>query len=391
LKKVVFLTGSRADYGKLKPLMLAVDACEDMQCYVFVSGMHLLNKYGATFNDILADCYKNVYIPKIQRIIDRMDINLATTIPVFSDYIHDIQPQVIVVHGDRLEALAGAIVAMFNNILLAHIEGGEITGTVDESMRHAISKMANIHFVSSAESRLRLIQLGESKNNIHVIGSPDIDIMLSNNLPELNQVIKEYDIYFDNYALLIYHPVTTEIAKLQSNVEALTKAIIRSEKNFIAIYPNNDHGSDAIISALKQLENKQRLKVFKSLPFEIFLTLLKNCDFIMGNSSAGIREACVYGVPAIDIGTRQHNRYLMHLLPNIMHADEQDVDAILRCISRANNHRVASSYFGEGKSSVQFIDILRSPQILNCTTQKSFVDNDITQKEIQNYINEVCF
>jgi UDP-N-acetylglucosamine 2-epimerase (hydrolysing) len=371
--------------------MRAVDHCEKMQCHIFVSGMHLLSKYGATYSEILADGYKNIFIPETMSIIDRMDINLSTIIPIFSDYVGRIQPDLIVVHGDRVDALAGAIVAMLNNIPLAHIEGGEVTGTVDESMRHAISKMANIHFVANAESRLRLIQLGEREDCIHVIGSPDIDVMLYGNLPEIDKVRAEYQITFRNYGLFMYHPVTSEINQLAGYVEALKKVITKSECNFVAIYPNNDHGSDIIIAGLKELERNKKIKVFKSFPFEVFLTLLKNCSFILGNSSVGIREACVYGVPAIDIGTRQHNRYSSNLLPNIMHASDLDVEQILQCIAKADSHRRASSYFGDGKSSQRFIEILKAPQLLEGTTQKCFVESHTTQQAIQNYINEVCF
>lgn len=370
--------------------MLEVDKCNDIQCHIFVSGMHLLSKYGATYCDILADGYKNVYIPEALSIVDRMDINLANTIHCFSDYIRHVKPYMIVVHGDRIDALAGAIVAMLNNIPLGHIEGGEITGTADEAMRHAISKMANVHFVANGESRLRLIQLGEREDSIHVIGSPDIDIMLGGDLPDIKMVRCEYGIPFDNYALLMYHPVNSEVDKLPSHVKALEKAVVKSGRNFIAIYPNNDHGCDIIISALKRLEKNPQFKVFKSLPFEVFLTVLKNCDFMIGNSSAGIREACVYGIPVIDLGTRQHRRYSPHILQNIMHANE-DMHAIMSCIERVDGYKRVSSYFGDGKSSIRFVEILTVPQLWHGITQKCFVDSDITQRGILSYINEVCF
>ncbi|MGE5630063.1 MAG: UDP-N-acetylglucosamine 2-epimerase, partial [Caulobacteraceae bacterium] len=188
--------------------------------------------------------------------------------------------------------------------------------------------------------------------------------------------------------ILIYHPVTTEVANIEGNVRNLLKAVEESNKNYIIIYPNNDLGSDIIIREIKKLKDNNKYKLFRSLPFEDFLSLLKNALFIIGNSSAGIREACVYGIPAIDIGTRQQGRYQKPFLKNIQHSTE-DTDKILSCINRTAKYRFASNYFGEGNSSKLFVDILRSGDV--APVQKKFVDTSETQAAIKNYINEVCF
>lgn len=383
----MFLTGTRADYGKLKPLMRVCEADETIENHVYVIGMHLLKEYGYTFDDIKADGYANVYTPKNYKHNAKMELNLAETIVAFSEFVGDTHPDLIVVHGDRVEPLAGAIVGVMNNVKVAHIEGGEVTGTADEFMRHAITKLSNLHFVANNEAKFRLLQLGELSENIYIIGSPDIDIMLSDCLPDIRDVKKELGVEFEKYAILMYHPVTTS-ANLEYEAGQLVKAVLASERNYVVIMPNNDRGSETIRSALKKLEPNKRFRFFDSVPLEKFLALLKHADFIIGNSSAGVREACVYGVPAIDVGTRQNNRYNPNAIRNIQHCTE-DVGKILRCIDRIGSHRQISRYFGDGHSAGRFIGAIKN--IGNVQFQKKFIETAETSGAITNYINEVCF
>jgi len=387
--KIVFVTGTRADYGKLKSLMKLCDADESLETHIYVTGMHLLPEYGFTFNDILADGYKNIKAPINAVFADKMDENIATTILQFSSYVREINPSLIVIHGDRTDPLAASIVGVLNNVRVAHIEGGEVTGTVDEFLRHAISKLSSLHFVANNESKFRLIQLGEREDAIHVIGSPDIDIMLSNKLPSLDDVKSRNGIYYRDYAILIYHPVTTS-SDLAREVKQVVTAVKESKRNYIVIYPNNDHGSDLIRRQLDALRTTENFTFFKSVPFEDFIVLLKHCEFIIGNSSAGIREACVYGVPAIDIGSRQNKRYELNILKNIQHTNEHSVK-ILECIHKINEYRHTSVYFGEGKSAELFLTIVKRFIESKHDIQKVFVEMDVTMASIKNFMNEVCF
>lgn len=390
MKKVVFITGTRADFGKLKPLIQVCLDIQELTSYVYVSGMHLLETYGRTYREILKENYPNIRLQKNRCDAPYMDINLARLVEDLSTYIREIQPDLIIVHGDRIDAMAGGIVAMLNGIRLGHVEGGEVTGTVDEAIRHSISKMANIHFVANNESFLRLRQMGEDERNIFVIGSPDIDVMLSGDLPALAEVKREYQIPFAEYAVLIHHPVTSELERLREDIQNIMKAVERSRDNFIVVYPNNDSGTGQILSCYAQYQNLPQFRFFPSLPFEVFLTLLKHARYIIGNSSCGVREACVYGIPAIDIGTRQKNRYVPGLLPNIQHV-EADVNQILQAIADISAYRVATSYFGDGRSAKRFGRLLKEDQIWNTTVQKCFLDAEETKRAIQVYHNEVCF
>ena len=152
-KKIVFLTATRADFGKLKPLIRKIENSKFFECNIFATGMHALSKYGNTIREIKKERYKNIYAYINQNDTDKMDIILSNTILGFSHYISELCPDMIVVHGDRIEALAGAIVGSLNNILVSHIEGGEISGTIDETLRHAITKLSHIHFVSNVKAK----------------------------------------------------------------------------------------------------------------------------------------------------------------------------------------------------------------------------------------------
>jgi UDP-N-acetylglucosamine 2-epimerase (hydrolysing) len=255
--------------------------------------------------------------------------------------------------------------------LVSHIEGGEVSGTIDELIRHSVSKMAHLHFVSNDIAKKRLVQLGEVESNIFEIGSPDLDIMNSDILPSLSEVKERYDIEFEEYSVFMYHPVTTEVDNLQRNISESITGIINSNKNYIVIYPNNDHGSEIILKELERLADNERFRVFPSLRFECFLTLLKNADFMIGNSSAGIREVPFYGKPTINLGTRQNNRSNAESILNIKEDSDEITDAIKQCETISfKKHKE----FGLGNSDIQFLDALNNASLWETNQQKAFID-----------------
>ncbi len=371
-KKIIFLTGTRADFGKLKPLIDKIDKSSAFDSHVFVTGMHMLKKYGSTYREVQKQKYKNVFLFKNQNYETDQDTILSNTITGFSRFVKKINPDLIIVHGDRLEALAGAIVGAFNHILVAHIEGGEISGTIDESIRHSVSKLSHIHFVANNEARKRLTQLGERKDSIFIIGSPDIEVMKSGNLPSFKHVKKYYNIPFEKFAILIFHPVSSELDKLKNQIEQIINALVSSKDNFIIIYPNNDEGSDVILNELKKVRKNSRFKLYPSLRFQYFLCVMKNSKYIIGNSSAGVREAEVYGIPAIDIGSRQKNRYknkdIIHVEPN----KKKIQNAIMNI--QKKKIKIKNSFGEILNSSEQFYKILKSNDIWRISHQKQFID-----------------
>lgn len=371
-KRIAFMTGTRADFGKMKSLMLAVQHSAEFESQIFVTGMHMLSRYGMTVDEIHKAGIVNLHTFINQISGEPMEMVLANTIHGLSRYVHEYRPDLLVVHGDRVEALAGAIVGAMRNILVAHIEGGELSGTIDELTRHSISKMSHLHFVANAEAAQRLYQMGESPESVYVIGSPDIDVMLSDELPALEQVRAHYEIGFDDFAIAMLHPVSTKLANAHQEAEIFVSALVQSGLNYVVIYPNNDEGCNFIFDSYRRLESDPRFRLFPSVRFESFLSLLKNASFIIGNSSAGIREAPVYGIPCVNIGSRQQQRFLH---PSIIQADFS-LDGIAAAITAARTMTRLSPchHFGHGDSAAGFMSALASESLWGTSQQKQFRD-----------------
>jgi UDP-N-acetylglucosamine 2-epimerase (hydrolysing) len=372
MKKILFLTGTRADFGKIKSLISILESQPEFEIFVFVTGMHLQKEYGFTLIEIERCNFKNVLTFENHTHETTMDLTLAKTIEGLSGYVKNINPDLIIVHGDRVETLAGAIVGSLNNILVAHIEGGEISGTVDELIRHSVSKLSHVHFVSNKEAAKRLIQMGEIQSSILTIGSPDIDIMFSDKLPNLEKAKSYYQITFDTFAIVMFHPVTTEALQMKQFANDFVESLLHDNHNYIVIFPNNDLGSKYIIDAYNKLNSNPRFRIFPSLRFEYFLTLLKNAQFIIGNSSAGIREAPYYGIPIINIGTRQQNRSVHADIVNVDY-NKTNITAALKTIDQ---HKVnpSQSDFGQGNSAELFLKSLKNDVVWSINHQKQFRD-----------------
>lgn len=371
-KKILFLTGTRADFGKIKSLIQILETDPNFEPFVFVTGMHLQKEYGYTLIEVERCGFSNIHTFENHTHETTMDLTLAKTIEGLSSYVKACEPDMIVIHGDRVEALAGAIVGSLNNILVAHIEGGEVSGTIDELIRHSTSKMSHIHFVSNDLAKKRLVQMGELKESVFVIGSPDVDIMFSENLPSIAEVKRYYEIDFEHFGVAMFHPVTTEVEHMKEYAQNFVDALLKDNHNYIVVFPNNDLGSKIILEAYKQLENNPRFRIFPSLRFEYFLVLLKKAQFIIGNSSAGIREAPYYGLPIINIGTRQQNRALHADIINTNY-EESEITAALKIIDQHEVKR-ATSDFGKGNSAKLFLKSLLNEAIWQLNHQKQFRD-----------------
>jgi len=247
-----------------------------------------------------------------------------------------------------------------------------LSGTIDEIIRHSTSKMSHIHFVSNNEARQRLIQMGELDDSIHIIGSPDLDVMFSKKLPNIFEVKKYYEIVFSDYAVVMFHPVTTEFEKMKYYVSQFVDSLLEDNNNYVIIFPNNDLGSKIILDEYKRLENNKRFLIYPSIRFEYFLTLLKKSNFIIGNSSAGIREAPYYNVPTINIGSRQSNRSFNKSIINT----DYNKKNILKGIKEVVKIKTEKTYndFGSGNSSKKFVEILKLKNFWNTNNQKQFKD-----------------
>lgn len=370
--KLLFLTGTRADFGKLKPLILGTQAKEEYDITVFVTGMHLLKAYGSTHLEVKRAGVKKIFNYINQHDNSTMDEVLSNTITGVSNYLRENEIDAIVIHGDRVEALAGAISGALNNIKVIHIEGGERSGTIDDSIRHAITKFSHLHFVSSETAEKRLHQLGENTENVYNIGSPNIDVMLSDELPPLDEVKKRYDIAFDEYCILIFHPVTTETRKLNSEISEVLGACEESKMNFVVIMPNNDFGADIIRQQYSHLSNMKNYCLLPSMRFEFYLTLLKHSQCIIGNSSSGIYESPVFGVPTINIGSRQDGRLEYESIINCNAVKEEILPHLVNLRKKIRFNRCNVN--GDGNSLKKFLEIMDSLELDKVNIQKKFVD-----------------
>jgi len=370
-KKILFLTGTRADYGKLKALIYATKMHNNFEPIILATGMHIQKRYEYTYQEIVKD-FKDIKVYKCsnQEITDSMDLVVAKTINVLNKNLKLIEPDLVVVHGDRVETLAASIYCNLHNILIAHIEGGEVSGTADESLRHATTKLSHIHFVSNSNAKKLLKRMGEIEKNIYVIGSPEVDIMVKKDLPSISEVRQRYNIKFQNYGILLFHPVTTlkkkEVEKQCAN---LFSAVKKSFKKFVIIFPNNDTNSNIIFKHMEELKNKKNFKILPSLRFEYYLTLLKNSEFIIGNSSSGIREAPVYGVRSINLGNRQKNRTKNNFIKNLGFQEKTIAKEIKKS---KKNIKKAVFNFGKGNSAKMFIKILEKRSFWSTSKQKYF-------------------
>lgn len=369
-RSVLFVTGTRADFGKLEPLAVATrDAGFDVS--FFVTGMHMLERYGLTKLEVHRTPGVQVHEFLNQRLGDPQDMVLAKTVVGFSDFVREFAPDLVVIHGDRVEALACALVCATNYIRCAHIEGGEVSGTIDEIYRHCNSKLASQHFVSSEDAAARVMALGEPRANIHVIGSPELDFHAGPSGVTLAEVQQRYDLPFDDFGICVFHPVTSEADTMGAQADALFGALDQSGHSFVVIAPNNDPGSAPIFDAIARLP-VGKFRVLPSMRFAHFSELMKNAKAMIGNSSAGVREAPFIGLPSLDIGTRQTNRAKS---PSVFFADADDTTAIAAFLrNQWGKAYPRHDAFGGGSASERFATVLKARAFWETSLQKTFHD-----------------
>lgn len=369
-KSLLFVTGTRADFGKLEPLAIAArDAGHDVGFWV--TGMHMLDRYGLTKVEVTRTPGVAVHEYLNQRPGDPQDQILAKTVLGFSDFVADARPDLVVVHGDRIEALACALVAATNYIRSAHIEGGEVSGTIDEIFRHCNSKLASHHFVSSEQARARVMKMGEPDGAIHVIGSPELDFHSGPSGVTIDDVRARYDLPAGDFGIVVFHPVTSEADTMGQQAHDLFGALAASGRRFVVIAPNNDPGSEDIFAVLDHLP-ADRFRILPSMRFAHFSELMKNAACMIGNSSAGVREAPFLGTPSLDVGTRQTNRAAARSLCAVAASDRAGIEGFL---AREWGKRYARhDAFGTGNAAARFAQIVSEDGFWQGDLQKRFHD-----------------
>jgi UDP-N-acetylglucosamine 2-epimerase (hydrolysing) len=379
MREVLFVTGTRADFGKLRDIMLAAQASERLSARVVVTGMHLLRRYGYTVREIEQAGLSRLHLIPNQVEGEPMALVLANTVQALTRLVHEERPDAIVVHGDRVEALAGAVVGSLTNVRVVHIEGGEVSGTVDDAIRHSVSKHAHVHLVANDPARRRLLQLGEESERIFVVGSPEIDILTSPALPVLPEVRARYDIPFTGYGVLVMHPVTTEPEANSGNAAAVVDAVLAGHGNWVVIDPNNDEGCVHVRQQLDRLTGPRFLRL-PSMRFEYFVSLMRYAEVVLGNSSAGVREAPVLGTPSVNVGSRQRRRSDARSVLNV----PPECQAVLEAVDRARRMDRAPGYHGFGQPGARqrIVDLLEGDRLWRPGLYKTFVDRGLVPTDI---------
>lgn len=368
-KRLLFVTGTRADYGKLEPL---AKAAQDAGFHIsfFITGMHMMKRYGETRLEVKRFAGAEFFEFVNQREGDALDFILSKTILGFSDFVHEHRPDLVIIHGDRVEALAASIVCAMRYIRSAHVEGGEVSGTIDESIRHCNTKLCATHFVSSESAKARVLALGESPDRVFNIGSPELDTHARPSGVSIEEVKTRYAIPFDDYGIAVFHPVTSERDTIGAQAASLFGALEASGKCFVVIAPNNDPGTEDIFAVLEQLP-PERFRLIPSMRFNYFSELMKNAAVMVGNSSAGVREAPFLGLPSLDVGTRQNNRAQADSVTTCAATEAHYIATWLS--EKWSTHGAASDGFGRGSASSSFVAIIQTPSFWLSTMQKSFV------------------
>lgn len=315
MKKICFVTGTRADYGLIKPVINNIKNSKEFKLFIVVTGMHLSHEFGYTVNEIKKDNFKiDQEIETLLSSDTKVGISKSFGLGVisFSEYFHKIKPDILFVLGDRYEIFAACVAATFSNIPIAHHSGGEVTeGSYDEQIRHSITKMSHIHFVAAEEYKKRVIQLGENPSTVHNVGGLGVENIKNINLLERDDLEKLLGLKFKEKNLLItFHPETLNPYKAEKQMCELVSAL-KSLKDTLLIFtmPNADKESRKLFEIIENFSMvESNVKLYKSLGHLKYLSCLNQVDAVIGNSSSGLTEAPSFNVGTINIGERQKGR-----------------------------------------------------------------------------------
>lgn len=364
-RKILYITGTRADYGLMRSVLFEMERNPEIDLEIAVTGMHLMKEFGMTVTDVEKDGFTIHIIKDIFK-----DDSKESMVHFIGDFINDlskiiikINPDIILLLGDRGEMLAGAIVGAYLNIPTAHLHGGEITSTVDEYARHAITKLVNIHLPATKKSAERILKMGESPENIFLVGAPGLDNIHNKKLTAPDEIGRNYNLSpSEPIILVVQHPVSLESENSSKQIQATMDAILDLKIQTIIIYPNADAGGREIIKSISKYESYPFIQTFKSIPSEDYMSLMQIVNVIVGNSSSGIIEAPSFKLPAVNIGYRQQGRERALNVIDVDYNKEEIEKAILKAIYDKEFidmiHNSENPY-GDGKTSQKVVKILR--------------------------------
>lgn len=370
-RKICYITGTRADYGLMKNVLKKIN--KEFNLSLIVVGMHLLKEFGHTVKEIEKDGFK--IIKKINTVSAKdtagdMVKSFGLAVIKIADALENARPDMILLLGDRGEALAGAIVGSHLNILVIHIHGGDQgdnAGHIDDSTRHAITKFSHFHFAATKQSAERLIKMGEEKWRVHFVGSPALDDIFSAKFYSKKYLEKKYKIAFKKPLIIaLQHSVPRQAKMAAKQIKETLEALKELGLNTILIYPNSDAGGRSMIKIIKEYENYDFIKTYKSLPRTDYLSLMKYAGAMVGNSSSGTIDAPAFKLPVVNIGTRESVR---ENAGNKIFVD-YDKNEIKKAIQKAlfdadfrKRVKKCKSPYGDGNAGSKIVKILKDLKI----------------------------
>jgi GDP/UDP-N,N'-diacetylbacillosamine 2-epimerase (hydrolysing) len=372
MRKIAVVTGTRAEYGILLPVLKAIGAQQGLKLLLVVTGMHLLPEFGNTVEEIERDGWKiDARVDMLQTgdTGSAMAKSVGVGIMKLAQTWEKLKPDIILVLGDRMEPLAATISGAYMNIPVAHIHGGDSsTGGLDEYARHAITKFAHIHFPATQKSAARIIKMGEDEWRVHVVGSPALDVILNEPLLSAKAIAKKFRIDTSQpLILLVQHPVTTASDEAPAQIKETLEAVVTLGYPVIQLYPNADAGGRRMIEIIKEYEKKHpNIKTIISLPRSEYLSLMKIASVLIGNSSSGMIDAPSFGIPVVNIGTRQEGRERGNNVIDVAHDRQEIIAAIKKALTdKEFLKQVKNRYnpYGDGKAGVRIAEILSNMKI----------------------------
>lgn len=387
-RKICVVVHSRANYGRIKSVMRAINNHSDLELQLLVGSSALLYRFGSVIDIIRGDGFKENAV--VHSILEgetptTMAKSTGMAITELATHFENLKPDIVVTVADRFETLSTAVAASYMNIALAHSQGGEVTGSIDESVRHAITKLAHIHFPATKRAKDYLLRMGEEKESVHLTGCPAIDLVAESDLNLPKDLFKRTSGVGDelttnkDYIIVLQHPVTTEFGsgfkQIQETLDAVHK-VSKTGMQIVWLWPNVDAGSDDISKGIRMFRDREEARnmhFYKNFTPEDYVLLLANASCIVGNSSSGLREGAFLGTPCVNIGSRQDGR---ERAANVIDVKYDSLE-IKNAINQQLKHgRYSSSdLVGDGTAGKQIAEVLAATK-LKIQKQISYVSQD---------------
>lgn len=368
-KKIAYVSGTRADFGLETPLLKAIEQSQVLDLQLFVTGMHLMPKFGETLN-LVKEKFPNVGIINIRFDEDSRE-GMATFAAKFMEEVvsefKKNKPDLVLVHGDRIEMLCTALVALYMGLPIIHIQGGDKTSTVDDAARHAITKLSHLHFPATKESAKRIRLIGEEDWRIHTVGTMGVDALLRVKTLSRQELFKKLNLQFSSKVILVLqHSVSEAVRESGRQMQNTINAVKRFNLPVVVIYPNTDAGCSDIIKVINKEKNNPFFRIFKNLDHSTFVSLEKEADCWIGNSSAGVVESASFKTPVVNVGMRQDGRESGINVIDVGYNETEIYQAVYKSLydeSFKKSLEKCTNPWGNGRATEKILQVLEDIQI----------------------------